>query len=333
MTEKFNQASTLISLDESTRSKRRVWKWTKTNVARANDVLAVCDELHGYKPITERQLYYRLISSRMISQSHWNKYNRKDGDRVDVYGTIGPLLKWMRIDGKLHWDDISDETRVLTYKRGSESPEQFIRQDMDNFLRGYSRCVAQDQENFIEIWIEKQALLNIVEPVAEEFCRRVLCCKGYNSVSFQAGFYRRARAAMNAGQKAIVLYFGDYDPSGVNMLHAAMQTLHDELGLSGVEFHRCGINPCHFSQLEADPVPLKPDDSRAKAFIEKYGETCFELDAIHPHDLEKLVRESIIQFTDMEAVSCNYEIQKRDLAFIADIRKDLINYVDQKFTV
>jgi hypothetical protein len=45
--------------------------------------------------------------------------------------------------------------------------------------------MAQKQGNYIEIWIEKAALLHIVKPVADDFCRRVVVCRGYNSITFQ----------------------------------------------------------------------------------------------------------------------------------------------------
>ena len=326
--EKFSQASTLLKLDSDTRSDRREWRWTDTNTARAKDVSAVCNELSEYWPLTERQLYYRLISGKMINQPHWHKYGKTENPRVDVYSTIQPLLKWMRIDERLPWHAISDETRVLTGKRGYDSVEEFIQSEMRWMLNGYSRCVAQDQEYHIEIWIEKQALLNIVEPVADEYCRRVLCCKGYNSVTFQAAYYNRTMEALNQGLKPVVLYFGDWDPSGVNMIYAAIQTLTDEFGLFNVEFHRCGINPEHFEMLEADPVPLKDSDSRSKQFIEQHGSTCYELDAFHPVQLQKLLRESIELFTDMNAISCNLEIQTRDRKLISELRSDVQEYVN-----
>ena len=65
--------------------------------------------------------------------------------------------------------------------------------------------MAQKQENYIEIWIEKAALLHIVEPIADDFCRRVTVCKGYNSITFQAEFYKRAQEALGFDQQPVVL--------------------------------------------------------------------------------------------------------------------------------
>ena len=127
----------------------------------------------------------------------------------------------MRIDDKISWNVISDEHRVLTDKLGFENPAQFIEQEIRYLFSGYDRCMAQRQDRYLELWIEKAALLHIIQPIADEFCRRVVICKGYNSITFQTQFYTRAIQARELDQIPTVLYLGDWDPSGVNMIHAA----------------------------------------------------------------------------------------------------------------
>jgi len=209
-----------LELDSTTRSERKQWAWTPQNLKRRDDVMSVFNELQPYWPITERQSFYRLISSPLVTQNHWHQHGNPRRPRVDVYQTLGRLLKWMRIDEVLPWEAIIDETRILTPKVGYASAEDFIFSELDYMLSGYSRCLASDQRNHIEIWIEKQALLRLIEPVASKYCRRVLCCKGYNSISFQADFYQRMEEAKSRGLKPIVLYFGDWDPSGFNMIYS-----------------------------------------------------------------------------------------------------------------
>ncbi len=319
-----------IIIDETTRKARKSWAWTKTNRLRASDVLSVFEELKPWWPITERQLYYRLISSKCLTAPHWQKFGNPERGQVNVYAVIGPLLKWMRIEDLLPWNAVADENRTLTRKRGFTNPEHFIEHELRNFMCGYSRCVAAEQSNWVEIWLEKQALLNIVEPVADEYCRRVMCCRGYNSVTFQADFYQRAEEAKMMGLQPVVLYFGDWDPSGTNMLLAAIQTLQEDLGLNGVEYYRCGINPEHFDQLSADPIPLKQTDTRSKQFIKEHGRTCYELDALHPLQLQELVRGSIRRFTDLEAVSCNLEQEKADLHLLNTLRQRVRSFTREE---
>jgi len=314
-----------LVLNEITRSKRK-WAWTNRNIARADDIRSAMDELRRWWPMTARQIYYRIISSNAVKQDHWYW---KDS-QVDIYKAVVRTLKWMRIDEKLPWSAITDEHRVTTPKIGFTDMREFVDSEMDNFLSGYSRCMAQKQENYIEIWIEKAALLHIVKPVADEFCRRMVVCRGFNSITFQTMFYDRALEAIGMGQQPIVLYFGDWDPSGVNMIHAAMQTLTDELELYTVKYYRAGINPEHFEMIQANPVPIKPSDTRSGRFIKQYGETAYELDALHPEQLQKLVRTSIEAFTEMSEYDENIEKELFDIDTIEDLKVDVEKYINHK---
>jgi hypothetical protein len=207
---------------------------------------------------------------------------------------------------------------------------EFLDYEMSNFLEGYARCMAQKQEHYIEIWIEKATLLHIIKPIADKFCRRVVVCRGFNSITFQTMFYNRALEAIDLGQQPTVLYLGDWDPSGVNMIHAAMQTLTDELDLYGVQYFRAGINPEHFGMIQANPVPIKSGDTRSRRFINQYGKTAYELDALHPEQLQKLVRESIEAFTDMSEYEENAEKEEFDIDTIEELKDDVLEYIDDK---
>jgi hypothetical protein len=285
------------------------------------------DLLAEWWPMTARQVYYRIISSDAVKHDHWYW----NGERVDIYKAIVRTLKWMRIDDKLPWTAITDEHRSTTPKIGFTDVRQFVDQEMRTFLEGYGRCMAQKQERYIEIWIEKAALLHIVKPIADEFCRRVVVCRGFNSITFQTMFYDRATEAIGMDQQPTVLYFGDWDPSGVNMTYAAMQTLTDELDLYGVEYYRAGINPEHFEMIAADPVPIKPGDTRSKRFVEQYGPTAYELDAFHPRQLQELVRKSIVEFTDMTEYDENEAKEKNDFEHIYLLKHKVKKYMEANY--
>ena len=293
-------------------------------MARAADVLKVLDEFMQYLPMTLRQIYYQLLH--YTDAPHWKAKYKGEVKTVDIYAALGRVLKWMRIHERIDRDVVIDEHRIITAKMGFTDPEAFIEREIDNLGYGYSRCNAQKQPRHIEVWIEKAALLRLVEPVADEFCRRVIVCKGYNSITFQTQFYKRAMEAMSLDMIPTVLYFGDWDPSGENMIYAAMQTIHDELGLSGVEYYRCGVNPEHFGMIRKNPVPIKDTDSRAKSFVKRHGTTAYELDAFHPEQLKTLVRDSIIKFTDMTAYDDNKEQEGDDRDFVFKWRTQVKNY-------
>ena len=314
-----------LELNKFTRSDRK-WAWTNRNLARAYDIRSTMDELRRWWPMTKRQIFYRLISSDAVKQKCWHWAGRQ----VDIYKALGRTLKWMRIDDKLPWSAITDEHRVTTPKIGFTDVREFVDSEMYNFLSGYGRCMAQKQKNYIEVWIEKATLLHIIKPVVDSFCRRVVVCKGYNSITFQAEFYNRATEAIGMDQQPIVLYFGDWDPSGVNMIYAAMQTITDELDLDMVRYIRAGINPEHFGMIQANPVPVKLSDTRSRRFIKQYVEIAYELDAFHPEQLQKLVRTSIEAFTDMSEYDENAAKEELDIEVINELRDDVGEYIEDK---
>ncbi|MBU0734973.1 MAG: hypothetical protein KKG10_12575 [Proteobacteria bacterium] len=316
----------MIKLLNSGTNGRKPWRWTETNEARARDIKEIIDKYKRYWPLTERFVHYRLIGSHLVSAAHWHKYANQAQEQVDIYPAIIRTLKWMRIDDKVPWESITDEHRLVTPKVGFESVDQFIKQEMGYFLSGYQKCVAAKQKYYLEVWIEKNTLIHMVRPIANEFCRRTVVCRGYNSLSFQADFYNRAAAALMRDQIPVILYFGDWDPSGCDMPYAIMKTL-EELGLTKVEIYRCGINPEHFAQLQAKPVPIKTKDPRSKNFIKQHGTTAYELDAFEPEALRKLVRESLEAFTDMEVLEADLDQEEEDIEFLDDLSSDVQEYI------
>ncbi len=140
---------------------------------------------------------------------------------------LSKLIKWMRIDEKLSWNALEDRSRTITNKRGFTDLAHFVNQETFNFLYGYTRCLIQNQDKHIEIWTEKDALLRIFTDVVYPYCIRAVVCRGYSSVTFIADFYTRAEKAIMQRKQPVVLYFGDLDPSGVQMLEATIETLED----------------------------------------------------------------------------------------------------------
>lgn len=267
-----------------------------------------------------------MLSEVNLDADHW----LWGGEKVDVYDTAIRVLKWMRIDERIPARAIHDEHRVITAKMGWTDPEQFVESELRFLFRGYSKCNAQRQSRHVEVWIEKNTLLHIIEPVADEFCRRVVVCRGYASVSFLKEFYERAMEAIGYGQTPTILYLGDWDPSGEDMPRAMLKTLEDELGLSGLEIVRIGLNQDHLARIPARPVPIKPSDTRAKAFIKKYGKTAYEVDALHPEDLKTLVRDALTHFSDMDAIARIRLEEEAERERLGRLRNDVVTLARAK---
>ncbi len=312
---------------------RRSWSWTDQNEKRSYSVLEVAEELRDWWPLTLRQIYYRTLAKGHFKHPEW--LTTKEGVRVplkDPYGAISTLVKWMRIDEVLPWFALEDRSRSVSDKRGYEDMAEFIEFETKYFLTGYDRCMAQGQANYVECWVEKDALAKILEDVTDRYCMRTVVCRGYQSISFIADFYKRAEMAFKKGQQPIVLYFGDLDPSGVNMFEATQLTIESELGLKGVDFRRIALTPDQVEtyQLPRDPMAAKQSDTRYNKYYKRFGDLAVELDALHPKQLSQMVKNAIEDVVDMNFFKEQKEIEASERLKVREIRKDINTLIAEK---
>jgi len=288
---------------------RQKFKWTEHNVDKLTKVKEVLKELSKYKPLTLRQVYYQLVGKGYIE-------NNKS-----QYVMLSKLLKWARIDGHISWSDIEDRNRDYYGSGGSSNVDTFIENEIDGLFKYYSRNLAQSQPKYIEIWIEKDALSSIFRNVARKYYVPVTVCRGFSSVSFLNDFKDRLSWKTN-GKPSLMLYFGDFDPSGVEMLKSMETTLQDELGISNVEFKRIGLlkEDIEKYKLPHNPDALKEKDTRAKKHVEQYGHLAVELDALRPDVLEGKIEAAIEAEFDMEALNREIEIYYKDVDKLTEYR-------------
>lgn len=281
------------------KSSRQPWKWTEHQLDKLNKVQGVLKEFDQYKPLTLRQIYYQLVGKDYIE------------NKVTEYTMLSNLLKWARIDEYIPWGDIEDRTRSYHDLTGWVDKNHFIDQELDNLLTGYRRDLLQTQDKYIEIWIEKDALSSIFTRVSSPYTVPVVVCRGFSSISFLNDF--RERLSFYEEKQSIMLYFGDFDPSGVEMLTAMETTLEDEMGIEGIEFKRVALlkEDIFTHKLPHNPNALKRTDTRAKKHLSKYGELAVELDALRPDILEGKIKEAIERELNVRAF--NAEVQQHNI--------------------
>ena len=291
---------------------RRGFTWTEKQLDKLNKVIEVLTELDDYKPLTLRQIYYQLVGKGYIE------------NKVSQYTMLSNLLKWARIDGHIAWEDIEDRVRTFHDLTGWGSSDDFIQAHLRAFLRGYTRNLLQSQDKYIEIWIEKDALSSIFTRVAEPYTVPVVVCRGFSSVSFLNDF--RMRLSNYEGRIALMLYFGDFDPSGVEMLTAMKTTLLEELGVNEIKFKRVALLKDDISvyNLPNNPAALKKTDTRAKKHLETYGELAVELDALRPDILERKIKDAIEAELDIDAFSQEVEKHNEEFDKLNNLKKKVM---------
>lgn len=267
----------------------RNFSWTAKQVDKLNKVLEVLEGLKEYQPLTLRQIYYQLVSQEFIENT------------VSQYAMLSNLLKWARIDGHVPWEAVEDRVRAFHNSEGWQNKEDFLSWLLDSYLSAYRRNLWQDQERYVEVWIEKDALSAIFTRTCSQYGVSVVVCRGFASVSFLHDF--KSRLVKHSGRDPVMLYFGDFDPSGVEMLRAMRTTLSDELNVD-LEFRRVALlrDDIFQHRLPHNPNALKRSDTRAKKHLESYGEPAVELDALRPDVLEQKIETAIkAEVTDVKA--------------------------------
>lgn len=258
-------------------------KFSESSEAIIATAEMICAEYmdQGYT-LTLRQLYYQFVA-RNLSPNTMQDYKR-----------IGSIINDARMAGRLDWDAIEDRTRNLEQLSTWNSPKDILQATAEQFR--YDRWA--DQPVRIEVWVEKEALVGVIERVAFKYRVPYFACRGYASQSevWRAG--RRFAEYDNAAQPVKVLHLGDHDPSGIDMTRDNDDRLQIFSRGADVEIIRLALNKDQVRKYKPPPNPAKLTDSRAKGYIEIFGNKSWELDALDPKVIDALVSVEIEKYID-----------------------------------
>ena len=244
--------------------------------------------------LTVRQVHYRLVAQQ------WEQYP----NTVSSYRWLRVELGKARIDGVVAWDSIEDRTRTVDENHGSEEDaETFIGQIKDMIQNSedyYGLPIWWGQPKRVQVWVEKQALASVFERVATELGVDFVVCRGYPSLSLLYEVSEVLAGASEEVEELIVLYFGDFDPSGVDIERSALEHLTTTFGID-VVFERVALTKEQITEYKLPPAPAKKTDSRRTQFVADYGvDWQVELDAILPDELRRLIRTRVMSHMDKD---------------------------------
>lgn len=253
--------------------------------------------------MTLRQLYYQLVSRDIIPNAQ------------SEYSKLSTLLTEARMYGLIDWDSIED--RIRKPKKASEWKN--IPDIVQSAIASYRRNRWIDQDNYLEVWVEKDALSGVLEPITRKYHVNLMVNRGYSSASAMHDASLRLKRQEQNGKTCYILYLGDHDPSGMDMV----RDIKDRLTTFGctVEVKRIALNMDQIQSFNPPPNPAKITDPRAKKYIQEFGETSWELDALSPRDLNELLDTEIGELIDREKYNqvCRLEEWERQkLSEVAD---------------
>lgn len=247
-------------------------------VVQANQII---DEYQaqGFR-LTLRQLYYQFVSRDLIANT------------MKSYKRLGGIINDARLAGLIDWAVIEDRTRSVSSLSHWDSPAEMIEVCARQFRIDKWEC----QPFRPEVWIEKEALAGVVEGVCHELDISYLCCRGYTSQSEMWSSAMRLQAMSYAGQKPLILHFGDHDPSGLDMTRDITDRLAMFMGV--VKLERMALNMDQVEEYGPPPNPAKVTDSRFAAYAREFGEESWELDALEPKLIAGLIRTAVLKVRD-----------------------------------
>lgn len=283
-------------------NRKKVGKFTPKNLERIAIVKSIFEEFAEYKPLTLRQVFYQLVSREIIENTR------------SMYTTLSQLLKYARLGGLISWEDMEDRSRKHRADTTYISSYTYVLSETEALFQSYRVNKMYGQKKYLEVWIEKDALSTLFYQAVSPYCIPLTICRGYSSVSFLHNFKERVIQNRKEGQEAVCLYFGDFDPSGVDMLKAMQKTIEEELGIEGVKFKRIALTPEQIEEhnLPHSPEALKEADSRSKKHIEAFGRLAVELDALSPNVLTNLIHTAIQEEIDIDKALILQDIEKKD---------------------
>lgn len=279
---------------------------TKALIGAANLIIAEY-EAQGFE-LTLRQLYYQFVARGLIPNEQRE------------YKNLGAIINDGRLAGEISWTAIVDRTRNLVAIPHWESPFEIVKS-----------CAAQfaidkwaDQKNRVEVWIEKDALVGVIEKACRSLDVPFFSCRGYTSQSEMWAASQRLLRYKKDGQRPVIVHLGDHDPSGKDMTRDIQDRLH--LFAGEVEVNRIALTMAQIEEYNPPPNPAKLTDSRATQYVKEFGNESWELDALDPKTVHRLITKTVGSYMNgrkwKDAVKVETGHRKRLTEICEDLRDE-----------
>lgn len=134
-------------------------KETSNLICTANDIIEEYNA-QGFN-LTLRQLYYQFVARGLLENTEKS------------YKKVGPIINDARLGGLVDWLSIEDRTRSLRALSHWESPQEVVRACADQYRIDKWR----DQALRVEVWIEKDALVDVIGGICNKLDVPYFSCR------------------------------------------------------------------------------------------------------------------------------------------------------------
>ena len=254
---------------------------SKKSVELVDAAHAILDEI---QPASVRAVCYQLFIRKLIRSMAKNETNK-----------VSRQLVWAREQGIIPWEWVVDETREAERANTWSNPEEII----DAAVKGYRKNYWQAQPHWVEVWSEKGTVRGTLAPILNDYGVTFRVMHGYSSAT---ALQAVARETELNPKPLTILYVGDWDPSGLHMsevdIPGRLERYSGTATVRRVALQKIDVETGDLPHFEAG---TKKSDPRYQWFTRRYGQRCWELDAMAPPDLRDRVEEMILDYLDVDA--------------------------------
>ena len=227
--------------------------------------------------LTLRQLYYQFVARDLIP------------NKQSEYKRLGSIINDARLAGYVDWYAIVDRTRYVRSLSHWNHPKEILQ----TAIKSFHMDKWKNQEYRPEVWIEKDALVGVIENVCNKYDVPYFSCRGYPSQSeiYRAG--KRIEEYNYYGHIPIILHLGDHDPSGIDMTRDIEDRVRMFSKNPYIEVKRIALNMNQIERYNPPPNPAKITDSRFAKYVTTYGKDSWELDALDPSIIIELIKNEL----------------------------------------
>lgn len=281
--------------------------------AMLDAVLTVIEERHKFWPLSDRQIHYVLLNDPPLRND-----SRPDShyanDRAS-YGDLCDLLTRARLSDLIAWEAMADETRPTTQWRCFANAQDFIRQELAGLFGGFARDLQRSQPNHIEIVAEKLTVRNIVDRVAMRYNLPVTIGRGYCSIMPRYEIASRFRSS--GKEKLVVLMLSDFDPDGEAIAESFARSMRDDFSIEALVPVKVALTAAQVQSLGLrSAMEAKRSSRQYDKFIRQHGAQVFELEAVPPDELERMLSVAIDSVLDGALWDREARAERQDAAWL-----------------
>lgn len=278
--------------------KKRFTDRTEEMIFRGNEIVEKY-AAQGFK-LTVRQIYYQFVAHDLFPDDRrwtwtgqkWVRDSNGTKNAEPNYKWLGVFLNNARLAGLIDWEAIEDRTRNTMSLPHWDSPKELG----EAAARQYNVDTWAEQKFRPRVWIEKDALVGVIENVCSDLDVPYFSCRGYTSQSEMWSTAMDIQQEAESGKIPIIFHLGDHDPSGIDMSRDILDRM--QMFMGGVELIRLALNQDQIAEYKTPPSPAKTTDTRYKAYIANFGDDSWELDALEPQVISDLISTNVSKLID-----------------------------------